>query len=116
MSCQKVISLFHFHRDLSTELKLTLVGAVEQATRVLAKDLGSKGITVNVVSPGPTDTPLFRNGKPQQVIDMITRQIPSNRLGTPDDIAPVVAFLSSDAAAWVNGQNLRTNGVSARVI
>ncbi|KAF8144004.1 hypothetical protein K438DRAFT_1874672 [Mycena galopus ATCC 62051] len=85
-------------------------GAVEQISRILAKDLGAKGITVNTVSPGPVDTPLFREGKPAQLIEMIAKSAPSNRLGEVDDIAPVVAFVASPAAQWVNGQNLRVNG------
>lgn len=87
-------------------------GAIEQAARALAKDYGARGITVNVVSPGPTDTPLFRDGKPQQVINYIEGLIPAKRLGKPEEIAPVVTFLASPAAAWVNGQNIRVNGVS----
>ncbi|KAJ7468075.1 hypothetical protein FB451DRAFT_388148 [Mycena latifolia] len=85
-------------------------GAVEQISRILAKDLGTRGITVNTVSPGPTDTPLFREGKPQHVIDMLAKLAPSGRLGEVDDVAPVVSFLASPAAQWVNGQNLRVNG------
>lgn len=85
-------------------------GAIEQLSRILAKDLGAKGITVNTVSPGPVDTPLFREGKPPQVIDFISKQNPNGRLGLPDDISPTVAFLASPAAQWVNGQNLRVNG------
>ncbi|KAF8219763.1 NAD(P)-binding protein [Tricholoma matsutake] len=85
-------------------------GAIEQISRVLAKDLGRKGLTVNTFSPGPVDTELFRAGKPQHVIEMIAGQNPNNRLGLPEDIAPLVAFLASPAAQWVNGQNLRVNG------
>ncbi|KAJ7872492.1 hypothetical protein B0H14DRAFT_2721855 [Mycena olivaceomarginata] len=87
-------------------------GAVEQLARILAKDpsLGAKGITVNTVSPGPVDTPLFRAGKPQGVIDAIAKAAPSGRLGEVGDIAPVVGFLASPAAQWVNGQNVRVNG------
>ncbi|KAJ6530954.1 hypothetical protein DFH09DRAFT_1183763 [Mycena vulgaris] len=85
-------------------------GAVEQISRILAKDLGAKGVTVNTVSPGPVDTPLFREGKPQHQIDMLARLAPSGRLGEVGDIAPVVAFLASPAAQWINGQNLQVNG------
>ncbi|KAI0319152.1 hypothetical protein OF83DRAFT_1055530 [Amylostereum chailletii] len=86
-------------------------GAIEQIARVLAKDLGARGITVNTVSPGPTDTELFRKGKTDEMINMFAGFAPSKRLGQPDDIAPVVAFLASEGARWVNGQNILVNGV-----
>jgi len=85
-------------------------GAIEQVARVLAKDLGARGITVNTVSPGPVDTALFREGKTEQQIQFIAGLHPSKRLGTPDEIAPAVAFLASPDATWVNGQNLLVNG------
>ena len=84
---------------------------MEQLCRVLAKDLGARNITVNTISPGPVDTPLFREGKTEQQIQFIAGLNPSNRLGLPDDIAPVVNFLASPAASWVNGQNIMVNGV-----
>ena len=87
-------------------------GAIEQISRVLAKDLGSRGITVNTVSPGPVDTPLFRDGKTEQQIQFIAGLNPSNRLGLPEEIAPTIAFLASPAATWINGQNILVNGVS----
>ncbi|TFK33618.1 hypothetical protein BDQ12DRAFT_690949 [Crucibulum laeve] len=88
-------------------------GAIEQISRVLARDLGARGITVNTVSPGAVDTALFREGKSTGVIDFIAKSNPAKRLGEPEDIAPVIAFLASAAAQWVNGQNIRVNGASA---
>ncbi|BAZ12241.1 short-chain dehydrogenase/reductase SDR [Calothrix sp. NIES-4071] len=85
-------------------------GAVEQMTRVLAKELGSKGITVNVVSPGPTDTELFREGKSEETINHLAQMAALGRLGQVQDIASVVAFLASDDARWITGQNIRVNG------
>lgn len=79
-------------------------------TRVLAKDLGRRGITVNCVSPGPTGTDLFYNGKPESVVKMIASWSPMNRIGTPEEVAKVVGFLAGPDSSWVNGQNLRTNG------
>lgn len=64
---------------------------------------------------GPVDTALFREGKPEQLITAIANSHPLKRLGTVDDIAPVVAFLASPEAAWVNGQNILVNGVSVYV-
>ena len=87
-------------------------GAVEQMTRVLAKDLGAKGINVNCIAPGPVDTELFRRGKPEQLINFFANLHPQKRVPVPDEIAPIVAFLSRDEAGWINGQTIFVNGVS----
>src|SRR5271157_56712 len=85
-------------------------GAVEQMSHVLAKELGPRGITVNVVSPGPTDTELFGQGKTEQDIQRFAQLAALGRLGQPEDIADVVALLVSDDANWITGQNIRANG------
>lgn len=84
--------------------------AVEQLTRVFAKEVGARGINVNSVSPGPTNTALFTTGKPQEVIDRLAGMSAFNRLGEPEDIAKVVVFLASDEAKWISAQNLGANG------
>jgi len=83
---------------------------VETMTAILAKELRGRSITVNAVAPGPTATQLFFAGKPQEVVDRMSKMAPLERLGTPEDIARVVAFLVSADGAWVNGQTLRANG------
>ena len=88
-------------------------GAIEQMTRVIAKDLGRKGIAVNAVSPGPTGTELFFKGKSEGMLKMIASGSPYNKLGEPDEIADAIAFLSSSDSRWVSGQILRVNGASA---
>ena len=84
--------------------------AVEAMTSVFAKELRGRGITVNAVAPGPTATDLFLNGKPQEVIERLSKLAPLERLGQPEDIANAVAFLAGPDGAWINGQVIRANG------
>ena len=88
-------------------------GAVEQLTRVFAKEVGTRGINVNAVLPGPTNTELFTKGKPQEVIDRLASLNAFNRLGQPEDIAKTVTFLASDDAKWISGQTIGLNGAMA---
>ncbi|WP_299818786.1 SDR family oxidoreductase [uncultured Roseibium sp.] len=84
--------------------------AVEAMTHVLAKELGARGITVNCVAPGPVETEFFMTGKPDAVVKAIRQMNPFNRLGTPEDIASAVAFLTGSDGRWISGQILRANG------
>ncbi|MEU3184093.1 SDR family oxidoreductase [Streptomyces sp. NPDC006923] len=84
-------------------------GAVEAMTLILARELRGRDITVNAVAPGPTATALFLDGKDEETIARMAAQPPLERLGTPEDIAEVVAFLAGPAR-WVNGQVVRANG------
>ncbi len=85
-------------------------GATEAMTHILAKELGKRHITANVVAPGPVETELFLNGKDKAEIDQTVGRTPLGRLGKPDDIARVVSFLAGPDGAWVNGQVIRANG------
>jgi 3-oxoacyl-[acyl-carrier protein] reductase len=85
-------------------------GAVEELTKVLAKELGPRGITVNAISPGPTDTELFREGKTEEQIRQMGAMAAFNRIGTPEDIAGAVALLASADAGWISGQDICANG------
>lgn len=88
-------------------------GAVEQLTRVFAKEAGARGITVNAVLPGPTNTELFIKGKTQEQIDRLASLNAFNRLGEVDDIAKVIVFLAGDDAKWISGQTIGLNGAMA---
>jgi 3-oxoacyl-[acyl-carrier protein] reductase len=83
-------------------------GAIEQMTRVLCKDLGKKGIFVNAAAPGPTGTELFYKGKSKEMLKMIAGFNPQSKIGTPEEFAETIVFLSS--APWVSGQVVRVNG------
>ncbi len=85
-------------------------GGVEAMTHILAKELGRRGITVNAVAPGPVATELFLGDKSREQVEAVTRMIPLGRLGEPEDIARVVAFLAGPDGGWVSGQVLRANG------
>lgn len=85
-------------------------GAVEAITLILARELRGRDVTVNTVAPGPTATDMFLDGKTPEQIDQLARTPPLERLGTPEDIAGVVAFLAGPEGRWVNGQVLRANG------
>jgi 3-oxoacyl-[acyl-carrier protein] reductase len=87
-------------------------GGVEALSLILARELRGRDITVNAVAPGPTATPLFFEGKPQELIDRIANESPLERLGTPQDVAELIAFLAGPGR-WVNGQTIYANGGSA---
>ncbi|MGH3921974.1 MAG: SDR family NAD(P)-dependent oxidoreductase [Pseudonocardiaceae bacterium] len=86
-----------------TASKAGLVGL----TRALAKELGPRGLRVNVVAPGPVET---EEPVPAEVRERYQKMIPLGRLGTPDDVAGVVAFLASDLSRFVNGETINVDG------
>ncbi|MBU2929373.1 glucose 1-dehydrogenase [Winogradskyella psychrotolerans] len=83
--------------------------AVEQMTRVFSKEIG-RGISVNALAPGATETELFMKGKSQEFIDKLSSMNAFNRLAKPIDIARVVLFLASDNSKWISGQVIGANG------
>lgn len=84
--------------------------AVETLTRTFAAELGPRGVTVNAVSPGLTETDMLRQAlTPEYRAQMIART-PLRRLGQPEDVADVVAFLASDDARWITGAILPVSG------
>jgi 3-oxoacyl-[acyl-carrier protein] reductase len=86
----------------------TKAGA-EGMARSLARELGSRAVTVNCIAPGFIDTDMTRALAEEQR-DILQSQIPLGRLGSPDDVAAAVAFLASDAAQYITGETLHVNG------
>ncbi|RNJ47489.1 3-ketoacyl-ACP reductase [Mesorhizobium erdmanii] len=89
-----------------TALYLGSKGAVEQFVRVLSRELGSRGITVNALSPGFTDTDLL----PERDRAVAASMSPFGRIGAPHDVADVAVFLASDEARWLTGDNIQAGG------
>jgi 3-oxoacyl-[acyl-carrier protein] reductase len=86
----------------------TKAGA-EGMARSLARELGSRSVTVNCIAPGFIDTDMTRALADEQR-EVLQNQIPLGRLGSPDDVAAAVAFLASDAAQYITGETLHVNG------
>jgi 3-oxoacyl-[acyl-carrier protein] reductase len=84
-------------------------GAVEALTRSLAREVGSRGITVNAIAPGFIETDMTR-GLPEEASRALLERIPLGRFGSVEDVAAAVRFLASDAAAYVTGQVIHVNG------
>jgi 3-oxoacyl-[acyl-carrier protein] reductase len=77
---------------------------------VASRELGARGITVNTVSPGATDTDLLRSSNPPEALEQVPAFTPLGRLGQPADVAAVVAFLVGPDGGWVTGQNIAAGG------
>jgi 3-oxoacyl-[acyl-carrier protein] reductase len=84
--------------------------AIEAFTRVGARELAPRAITVNTVSPGPSDTEMLRGSTTAEIRREVVEQTPLKRLGRPAEIAAVVAFLAGPDGVWVTGQNIRADG------
>jgi 3-oxoacyl-[acyl-carrier protein] reductase len=85
-------------------------GALENFTAVAAIEFGGRGITANVVSPGATDTEMLRAANPGETFEEEVAHTALRRLGQPEDIAAVVAFLAGPDSGWISGQNLSADG------
>ncbi|MCI2417823.1 SDR family oxidoreductase [Saccharopolyspora sp. K220] len=86
--------------------------AGDQLVRVLAKELGSRRITVNGVRPGPVRTDGLAELQPESVLERVAAQTPLGRIGEPADIADITAFLAADDSRWITGQIIHAGGGS----
>jgi 3-oxoacyl-[acyl-carrier protein] reductase len=85
-------------------------GAVEQLTVIAAHELGERGITVNTVSPGATETDMLRDHNSPDGMETMRAMSPLGRIGQPEEVADVIAFLVGPDGRWMTAQNLRAGG------
>jgi NAD(P)-dependent dehydrogenase (short-subunit alcohol dehydrogenase family) len=83
---------------------------LEAFTRALAREVGGRGITVNVVAPGPVDTPFYHGAETPEAVARATTASVAGRLGRVEDVVPVIEFLASPRSQWVTAQTLFVNG------
>jgi len=79
-------------------------------TQQLARELGSSGIRINAIAPGPIDTDATKDTVPPAILEQIVKALPLPRLGTPDDLVGLCLFLLSDEASWITGQIFNVDG------
>ena len=94
---------------------VVITGPIASGKTTVAREVAKHSVTVNVVCPGPTDTPMIRGmadelGSGERFVEALTRAVPMRRLAMPEDIAPAIAFLVSDGAAFITGQTLSVSG------
>jgi 3-oxoacyl-[acyl-carrier protein] reductase len=109
----RVVMLSSAAADVAPARQSTYAAAkagLEAATRVAAKELAGRGVTVNAIRPGATDTPYFRDVTSPRAIEAMAGANAMRRLGTPEDIAGAVMLLCSPDAAWVTGAVLDATG------
>lgn len=93
--------------EMSSEIAYALTkGAIETLTKTISQKIASKGITINAINPGPTDT----GWMDEKVTAMILEKSPMGRIGTPKDASRLIAFLASDEAEWITGQIIHSEG------
>jgi 3-oxoacyl-[acyl-carrier protein] reductase len=111
--CGRIVNISTLNTALPAQglaLYCASKAALEQFTKVAAREFGARGITVNTVSPGTTDTDLLRATNPPDALERTAAFTALGRLGAPADIADVVAFLAGPEARWITGQNIQATG------
>lgn len=88
----------------------TAKSAIRGFTRALAKEVGSRGVTVNTVSPGYIATPKLKAVTTVDAMDRLIREVPTRRLGTPEEIASICSWLASEESGYANGADFSING------
>jgi len=83
---------------------------LEHFTRALAQEIGSRGVTVNKIAPGPVDTPFYHGQETAESAANAARRVPAQRLGRITDIVPLVEFLASAQSQWITAQTIFING------
>jgi 3-oxoacyl-[acyl-carrier protein] reductase len=101
-----VVGLYHPRYAVYAATK----AALDTMTHIMAKEMRGRNICVNALSPGPTATSMFLEGKSPEAIEGFAKLTPLERLGEPADIAAAVAFLAGRDGGWINGQVIRANG------
>ncbi|GAA4103836.1 SDR family oxidoreductase [Nonomuraea soli] len=109
----RIVNISTLNTDLpapGTAVYAASKAAVEQFARVLAREVGPRGITVNSVSPGAVDTELLHSTNTPEALAQVQDFTALRRIGQPDDIAGVVAFLAGPDGRWITGQTIRATG------
>lgn len=93
--------------EMSGEIAYAITkGAIETLTKTISQKTATKGITINAVNPGPTDT----GWMDEKLTEIILEKSPMGRIGTPKDASRLIAFLASDEAEWITGQIIHSEG------
>ncbi|MEH1819865.1 MAG: SDR family oxidoreductase [Nostoc sp.] len=109
--CILIFHCFHCHVSYIQFLDYSSTkGAIVAFTRSLSQNLVSKGIRVNAVAPGPIWTPLIPSTFPEEKVENFGKQVPMQRAGQPEEVAPSYVFLASDDASYISEKVLHVNG------
>jgi 3-oxoacyl-[acyl-carrier protein] reductase len=109
-SIVNISSILSTHPSAGGSVYSATKGAVDNMTYGLARELGPRGIRVNAIMPGYTNTPATDGKFAGDLRDRLLAETPLGRVGEPEDIAPTAVFLASDDARWISGESIRVTG------